>query len=74
MRKRNIAFILFGVAAMNIITLPIILFAYRPLYERLGMPLYAMNIAFRSITITTLIIGSILFCAGIIVFFKFRKE
>jgi hypothetical protein len=73
MRKRNIAFILFAVAAMNVITLPIIPLLFNPLWARLGMPSNVINISFTISITAGLIAASILFVAGIIVFFKFRK-
>lgn len=73
MRKRNIAFILFGVGAVNIVTLPILLFVYGPLYQQLGMPPYASTVGLMTSTITTVVAASALFIAGIIVFIKFRK-
>ena len=73
MRKRNIAFILFAVGGVNLITLPIILLVYGPLYARLGIPSMARDISFMIITITSILAASALFLAGIIVFIKFRK-
>lgn len=73
MRKRNIAFILFAVAGVNIITLPILLFIYRPLFAELGLSSTFVNTVMMSITIAGLIPAIALIIAGIIVFIKFRK-
>ena len=74
MKKKNIAFILFGVAGINMLTLPIILLIYGPLYERVGIISNLKDIIFAAISITTLTIGSIIILAGVIVYIKFRKE
>jgi len=74
MKKKNIAFILFGIAGMNMLTLPIILLIYGPLYERVGITSNLKDIIFAAISITTLTIGSIFILAGVIIYIKFRKE
>lgn len=38
MKKKNIAFILWGVAASNFISIPVTLVLMPRLYERMGMP------------------------------------
>ena len=73
MRKRNIAFILFAVGGINLITIPITLIIYAPLYARLGMPSYAMDVAFMAISASGIIAASALFLDGLIVLIKFRK-
>ena len=73
MKKKNIAFILFGVAGMNMVTLPILLLIYGPIYERAGIPSNLKDMIFMAMIITTLTIGSIMIIAGIIVYFKFRR-
>ncbi|MFW9820799.1 MAG: hypothetical protein ACFFE5_14410 [Candidatus Thorarchaeota archaeon] len=73
-RKRNIGFILFGLAGVNLITLVITLAIFPPLWERLGMPLAARRIGIATVLVTTLTIIVIMVCAGIIVLIKFRKE
>jgi len=74
MRKRSIAFILFGLAAINLLILPIILAVFGLLYEQMGMPSYAINAGLMTITISGLIPAIILFCAGFVVFFIFRED
>jgi hypothetical protein len=74
MKKKNIAFILFGVAGLNMVTLPILLLIYGQIYERAGIPSNLTNIIFLTMTVITLTIGSIMILAGIIVYFKFRRE
>ncbi|MFX0006908.1 MAG: hypothetical protein ACFFA7_04210 [Promethearchaeota archaeon] len=71
MKKRNIGFILFGVAGVNLITLAISLLVFPRLYTQLGMPLAAVRIAMATILITSLVVISVLVCAGIIVLIKF---
>ncbi|MFX1379318.1 MAG: hypothetical protein ACFFA4_09500 [Promethearchaeota archaeon] len=74
MKKKNIGFILFGVAGLNIITLVIILAIFPSLWERLGMPLAARRIGIATVLVTTLSVVAVMVCAGIIVLIKFRKE
>ncbi len=71
MKRRNIGFILFGVAGANLITLVITLVVFPMLYAQLGMPLPAIRIAKATILITTLLAMAALVCAGIIVLIKF---
>ncbi len=71
MKKRNIGFILFGVAGANLVTLAISLIVFPILYQQLGMPLAAVRIAIATILITSIIVISVLVCAGIIVLIKF---
>jgi hypothetical protein len=71
MKKRNIGFILFGVAGANLITLPILLIVFPRLYALQGMPLAAIRIAMATILIVGLIPVIALLCAGIIVLIKF---
>jgi len=74
MVKRFVAYILFGLAAMNTATLPLTLVGFRPLYTQLGMPPNVIKMAFMTITITTLTIGLIVFCVGLYILIKTRKE
>ncbi|MFX0145576.1 MAG: hypothetical protein ACFE9C_16040, partial [Candidatus Hodarchaeota archaeon] len=71
MKKRNIGFILFGVAGANLITLAISIIIFPVLYERLGMPITAARIGISTIFITSLVTISILVVVGIIVLIKF---
>jgi hypothetical protein len=71
MKKRNIGFILFGVAGVNLITLPILLVVFPRLYSQLGMPSAAIRIAMVSILISSLVGMTVLICAGIIILIKF---
>lgn len=73
MKKRSIGFILFAIAGVNLITLPIALIIYPPYYERIGMPAEVSRMALNLIFVSTIIVVSILVCAGIIVIIKFRK-
>jgi hypothetical protein len=74
MKKRNIGFILFGVAGVNLITLPLSLIIFPRLYALQGMPLAAIRIAIATILIVGLIAASVLVCAGIIVIIKFWNK
>jgi hypothetical protein len=71
MKKRNIGFILFGMAGVNLITLPLLLVVFPRLYSQLGMPSTAIRIAMASILISSLVAMTALICAGIIVLIKF---
>jgi len=71
MKKRNIGFILFGVAGGNLITLVVSIVIFPTLYARLGMPITAARVGIATMFITSLITISVLVCAGIIVLIKF---
>lgn len=73
MAKRFVAYILFGLVAINTFTLPLILVGFRPLYERIGMPPNVRKIAYISIIISTLTIGLIVFCVGLYILIKSRN-
>jgi hypothetical protein len=74
MKKRNIGFILFGVAGANFITLAITIAIIPSLWESMGMPLAARRIGVATVLVITLTVIAIMICAGIIVLIKFRKE
>jgi hypothetical protein len=74
MKKKNIAFILWGVAASNFISIPVTLVLMPRLYERMGMPTTAARIGITTLVVVGLIVIIGLFCAGLIVYLKFRNE
>jgi len=74
MVKRFVAYILFAVAAVNILAIPIAIIQLRPLYELISAPPNVINMVEMFVTISTLTIGLIIFCVGIIVLFKSRKK
>lgn len=74
MKKKNIGFILFGVAGINLISLPIFLFVYGQLFERGAIPATLRNILFLAMTISSLTAAFVMILVGIIVYFKFRRD
>ncbi|MGB5912562.1 MAG: hypothetical protein WBH31_15325 [Promethearchaeia archaeon] len=75
MVKRFVAYILFAVAAINILTIPIIIIGFRPLYERYtSAPPNVIDMVEMVVAISTLTIALIIFCVGIIVLIKSRKK
>ena len=74
MAKKFVAYILFGLVAMNTLTLPLILVGFRPLWESIGMPPNVIKIASVSVIVLTLTIGLIVFCVGLYILIKSRKE
>lgn len=74
MKKKNIAFILFAIAASNLLSIPISLMVFPPLWERMEMPLIARRISITISLVVGLIASIGLFIAGLIVYIKFRKE
>ncbi|NHJ19685.1 MAG: hypothetical protein EAX91_01990 [Candidatus Lokiarchaeota archaeon] len=73
MRKRNIAFILFAVAGVNLLTLPILILIYTPLFAQLGLPSTVVNRVMMTVAISGVIPAIALIIAGIIVLIKFRN-
>jgi hypothetical protein len=74
MKKKNIAFILFGLAGSNVIVAFLTFLIFSPLYERIGMPPSASRIALTSSFVIGVIAGITLLCSGLIVYIKFRKD
>lgn len=74
MKKKNIAFILFGLAASNLIAIPITMIVFPRLWERLGMPDTASRIGIATSVGVGLTVAFALIVAGIIVYIKFRNE
>lgn len=74
MKKKNIGFILFGVAGVEIISALTLMFVFPQLYERLGITTHYTNIIFRIVSITSLITVVILIVVGIILLIIFRNE
>ncbi len=74
MVKRFVAYILFGIAALNILTIPIVMISFKPLFELSSAPPNVIKVAQMSVAITTLIIGLIIFCVGIIILIKSEKD
>ena len=70
MKKRNVGFILFGVAGANLITSTITYFIYSPRYEHIPQLRMIYEIVYK----ISFIPAIILVCAGVIVLIKFRKE
>ncbi|NVM34099.1 MAG: hypothetical protein HWN81_00790 [Candidatus Lokiarchaeota archaeon] len=73
MKKKNIGFILFGIAGLEIITGLISFFVFLWINERLGLPISRLTIIFR-ITLTFSITISIPIIVGLILVIKFRNE
>lgn len=72
MKKKNIGFILFGVAAADLISSLVVFFIFPAMFERMGLPQTpVMNI---SILIVSLVSFVILIIGGIILLIKFRHE
>ncbi|MHA1915882.1 MAG: hypothetical protein ACW986_18020 [Promethearchaeota archaeon] len=74
MVKRFVAYILFGSAAVESLTLPLLLVQFRSLWEQTGMPPNVRKMAVMSLLITTLTIALILFCIGLYILIKSRKS
>lgn len=70
MKKRNVGFILFGVAGANLITSTITYFIYSRRYEYIPQLRMIYEIVYK----ISFIPAIILVCAGVIVLIKFRKE
>ncbi len=72
MKKKNIGFILFGVAGVELIYSLAALFIFPGIYERMGIPL--TPIMDRLLLIISLISFFILIIVGVILLIKFRNE
>ena len=74
MVKRFVAYILFGVAGLESVTLPLTLVRLLPLYGQTGMPSNVVRMAIMSTIIVTLTIALIIFCVGVYILIKTRKN
>lgn len=74
MKKRNVGFILFGVAGANLISNTLIFFINSWRYESMGGLPSQLRIIYDLAYKISLIPVVILVCAGVIVLIKFRKE
>ncbi|MFX0136327.1 MAG: hypothetical protein ACFFDN_21985 [Candidatus Hodarchaeota archaeon] len=74
MRKRNIGFILFAVAGVDVILAIISLTILAPFYRMTGVPENQARITISILFISNIIVAIALFCAGVIVLIKFRKQ
>ena len=74
MVKRFVAYILFGLAAMDTVALPLTILGFRPLYELPGVPPNFIRMAFMFVIISVLVIDLILICVGIIILIKSKKK
>lgn len=74
MKKKNIGFILFGVAGVNLISAIIFIIVFPALYKDLKLPLDLQEIIFRVTLIFDIISMSILIIIGLILIIKFRND
>jgi len=74
MKKKNVGFILFGVAGGELVTMLISLIIYPHLYEQMDMPTRLSKVAITSIVVTGIVASVILVCVGLILLIKFREE
>ncbi len=72
MKKKNIGFILFGVAGGELISILALLFIFPEIYERIGIPL--TPIMDMILLIISLITFFILIIVGVIFLIKFRNQ
>ncbi|MFX0077352.1 MAG: hypothetical protein ACFE96_18065 [Candidatus Hermodarchaeota archaeon] len=74
MKKKKIAYILFGVAGIDLVMTPIVLVLMNLYFQTLDLPQNYKNIVLSTFTIITPVVAAIFIIAGIIIYFKFRKE
>ncbi|MFX1365283.1 MAG: hypothetical protein ACFFCE_17025 [Promethearchaeota archaeon] len=74
MKKKNIGFILLGVAGADLIYGLVSLFIFPQIYERIGIPTNQIKIIQRISLIISLVSILALVIVGIILLIKFRNE
>ena len=74
MKKKNIGFILFGVAGGELVSMLISLVVFPRLYEQMDMPKKLIKVAITSILVISIVASVILVCVGLILIIKFRGE
>jgi len=74
MKKKNIGYILLGLAGEELIGAFITFFVILRMYAGLGIPTYQLEIIYRIALIFSIISISILVIIGLILVIKFRNE
>ena len=74
MRKRNIGFILFGVAGVNLILALLSQTILDPLFRMADVPPNQARITISILFISNIVAAIALICAGVIVLIKFHKH
>lgn len=74
MRKRNIGFILFGVAGVNLILAVITQTLLDTLFRMADVPPNQARITISVLFISNITAAIALICAGVIILIKFRKQ
>ena len=74
MKKKNIGFILFGVAGGELVSMLISLVVFPRLYEQMDMPKKLIKVVMINILVVSIVASVILVCVGVILLIKFREE
>lgn len=74
MKKKNVGFILFGVAGGELVAMLISLIVFPHLYEQMDMPTKLIKVVMTYILVISIVASVILVCVGLILLIKFRKE
>ncbi len=74
MKKKNIGFILFGVAGVELVSMLISLVVFPRLYEQMDMPKKLIKVVITNILVISIVVSAILVCVGVILLIKFREE
>ena len=74
MKKKNIGFILFGVAGIELVSMLISLVVFPRLYEQMDMPKKLIKVVMTNILVISIVVSVILVCVGVILLIKFREE
>ncbi|MFX1317415.1 MAG: hypothetical protein ACFE9T_16255 [Promethearchaeota archaeon] len=74
MKKKNIGYILFGVAGIELLSMLMSLIIFPRIYEQQDMPERLSRFAITSILTVSIVVSIILVVVGIILLIKFRKE
>jgi len=74
MKKKNIGFILFGVAGIDLISSLVMMFIFPRIYENIGFPTNQIRIILTTVLISSLVSILALVIVGIILLIKFRNE
>ena len=74
MKKKNIGFILFGVAGGELVSMLISLVVFPRLYEQMDMPTKLIKVVMTNILVVSIVASVILVFVGLILIIKFREE
>ena len=74
MKKKNVGFILFGLAGMELLSILYLLTVIPYFFEQRDIPAKVRKISITAGLVTSIVVSIILVCVGLILIIKYREE